>query len=146
MKNIFLQAICFSLCILFFYAASMKALEFGQFMTDIAKSPLLANIPPALTGASTILAEVAAAMMLALPATRKAGLYLSAFLMLSFTAYMSILYFFYENIPCSCGGILGTMGYPAHIVFNTAFTLLAITGILLHHFSLSYPSTKTTVR
>lgn len=143
-KHFILQTICFLLCILFFYAASMKAMEFSQFTADIAKSPLLANIPPVITGVLTIVTEVVAAILVALPGTRKAGLYLSAFLMLSFSLYMSVLYFFYTNIPCSCGGILGQMGYPTHIVFNIAFTLLAFTGILLQHFSLSYPSTKTT--
>lgn len=144
MRNTILQAICFLLCTLFFYAAAAKALDFGQFVADIAKSPLLANIPPAHTGSLTIGVEIAAALLVALPRTRKAGLFLSTFLMLCFSLYMGILYFFYTNIPCSCGGILGQMGYPAHIVFNIAFTLLAFTGLLLQHFSLSYPSTKTT--
>lgn len=143
-KEYIITTISYALCILFIYAATMKAIDFRQFMTDITKSPLLANIPASVTGIGILALEFAAALLLAFPKARMYGLYLSAFLMLLFSVYMSVLYFFYVNIPCSCGGILGQMGYPAHIVFNIAFTLLAFTGILLQHFSLSYPSTKTT--
>lgn len=143
-KEHIITAISYALCILFIYAASMKMMDFGQFTADIAKSPLLANVPAGVTSAGILALELGAAVLLAFPGTRLNGLYLSAFLMLLFSVYMSALFFFYTNIPCSCGGILGQMGYPAHIVFNIAFTLLAFTGLLLQHFSLSYPSTKTT--
>lgn len=143
-KEYIITPIAYALCILFIYAASMKAMDFGQFTTDITKSPLLANVPAPITGIGVLALEFLAALLLAFPAMRLYGLYLSAFLMLLFSVYMAVLYFFYMNIPCSCGGILGQMGYPAHILFNIAFTLLAFTGILLQHFSLSYPSTKTT--
>lgn len=136
--------ISYALCILFIYAASMKVMDFGQFTADIAKSPLLANMPARATGVGILVLEFGAALLLAFQGMRLYGLYISAFLMLLFSVYMAALYFFYTNIPCSCGGILGQMGYPAHIAFNIAFTLLAFTGLLLQHFSLSYPSTKTT--
>ncbi len=133
-KDLLLQFIAYLLCTLFFYAASMKAMDFGQFRVDISQSPLLANVPHLLTALFVIVTELTAAFMLAFPATRLYGFFLSSFLMLLFTVYMSVLYLFYVNIPCSCGGILGQMGYPAHIVFNACFTVLAITGTLLQQY------------
>ncbi len=126
-----LQGICYALSILFLYAAIMKATDYGKFLLDISKSPLLANFSNKLIAPSVLTVECITALLLQFTATRKSGLCLSAFLMLLFSVYMFTLYFFYTNIPCSCGGILGRMSYPVHIVFNVLCTLIAFAGVLL---------------
>ncbi|MDQ2656909.1 MAG: hypothetical protein M3Y60_05770, partial [Bacteroidota bacterium] len=35
------------------------------------------------------------------------------------------------ELPCSCGGVLNSLGWKAHLVFNIVFTLLSIVGIML---------------
>jgi hypothetical protein len=119
-KALFLTILSYSLSILFIYAATLKTMDYSAFVADIAKSPLLTKI-----------SNTNPAILLPFRATMKMGLYLSSFLMLTFTLYLSTLYFFFTKIPCSCGGILGMMPYPVHIVFNLLFTILSFTGVFL---------------
>ncbi|WPV64864.1 MauE/DoxX family redox-associated membrane protein [Chitinophaga sp. LS1] len=118
--------------LLFMYAAVVKAMDYGLFLADMSKSPLLVKYDKQLLGPGVLGIEFLIVALLSFAATRKSGLFLSFFAMLLFTLYLSTLYFFYTNIPCSCGGILGKMSYPAHIAFNAGFTLLAATGVLLY--------------
>ncbi|OMP75624.1 MauE/DoxX family redox-associated membrane protein [[Flexibacter] sp. ATCC 35208] len=118
--------------LLFMYAAVVKAMDYGLFLADMSKSPLLVKYDKQLLGPGVLGIEFLIVALLSFAATRKSGLFLSFFTMLLFTLYLSTLYFFYTNIPCSCGGILGKMSYPAHIAFNAGFTLLAATGVLLY--------------
>lgn len=120
------------LSLLFMYAAVVKAMDYGLFLSDMSKSPLLVKYDKTLLGPGVLGVEFLIVALLSFGATRKSGLFLSFFVMLLFTLYLSTLYFFYTNIPCSCGGILGKMSYPAHIAFNGVFTLLAATGVLLY--------------
>jgi hypothetical protein len=114
------------------YAAVVKAMDYGLFISDMSKSPLLVKYDKEWLGPGVLGGEFLIVALLSFGATRKSGLFLSFFVMLLFTLYLSTLYFFYTNIPCSCGGILGKMSYPMHIVFNAVFTLLAATGVLLY--------------
>lgn len=132
MKRSFIPVIIsFLISVLFIYAALMKVMDYPQFIVDLRKSPLLANYNMSLMAPFVLGIELLAAILLNIDFTRVLGLYLSFFIMLSFTLYMGILYFFYTNIPCACGGILGKMSYPVHIGFNTLFTGIALCGVLL---------------
>lgn len=121
----------YALSILFIYAAMVKAIDYRVFVADIAKSPLLTRLNNTILAPLVLGVELVTAVLLPFKATMKAGFYLSSFLMLIFTLYLTTLYFFYTNIPCSCGGILGMMPYPVHIVFNLLFTILSFTGVFL---------------
>lgn len=64
--------------------------------------------------------------------TRKIGLLAGGVLMLSFTIYITVmLLLFGDKLPCSCGGFVKELTWPAHIVFNLAFVGLAIWALLL---------------
>ncbi len=129
----FIQSVKFLLCCLFLYAAIIKGMEFGHFISEMKKSPLLEPFNTTVLGAIILCAEITAGLLLSFVKTEKAGLYLSFFLMALFSGYLSLLYFGYPNAPCSCGGILGTMPYPVHIIFN--FLLLILCGLAI----LTYP-------
>lgn len=131
--KITLDIISALLSILFIYAAMNKAMDYPKFLLDISKSPLLANFSNQLIAPVILGIEFLTAILLLIPPLRKLGLYAASTLMLIFTLYMGTLYFFYDNIPCSCGGILGMMSYPVHIVFNAIFTLISFAGILILH-------------
>lgn len=120
-----------ALSITFFYGAFVKGSEFSKFTAQMKQSPLLEPFDTTLVGIGVILVEIIAAVLLSLPKTLRAGFYLSFFVMLLFSAYLSVLYFGYPNKPCACGGILAALSYPAHIVFNAVLTLLALAGIIL---------------
>jgi len=130
-RNTIITILSYSLSILFVYAASAKAMVYTDFMADIAKSPLLVNYNNAILAPGILGLEFLAVILLQFKATLKLGFYLSSFLMLMFTLYLGTLYFFYTNIPCSCGGILGRMPYPVHIIFNLLFTIFSFYGTFL---------------
>jgi methylamine utilization protein MauE len=130
-RNTIITVLSYLLSILFVYAATAKTMDYSVFVTDIAKSPLLVNFNNTILAPLVLGMEFLTAGLLLFKATIKAGFYLSSFLMLTFTLYLGTLYFFYTNIPCSCGGILGKMPYPVHISFNLLFTILSFTGTIL---------------
>lgn len=77
--------------------------------------------------------ELIAATLLAFKKTRYSGLLFSLALMLTFTAYISlILLGYYDKVPCSCGGVLEILGWKSHLVLNLFFTALAIGLIYIH--------------
>jgi hypothetical protein len=133
MKTNYIQTtVVVLLCTLFIYAGIFKAMDYQLFLSDLSKSPLLVKYDKTLLAPAVLGIEFLIVVLLSFTLTRKAGLFLSFFVMLLFTLYLSTLYFFYTNIPCSCGGILGKMPYPTHIIFNAVFTLMAATAILVN--------------
>jgi lipopolysaccharide export LptBFGC system permease protein LptF len=131
MRSNILKVIVILTCMLFMYAGIFKAMDYQLFLADMGKSPLLVKYNKNILGPLVLGTEFLIVFLLSFSATRKTGLFLSFFVMLLFTFYLSALFFFFTNIPCSCGGILGKMSYPTHIVFNTFFTLIAALGVFL---------------
>ncbi|SDH36486.1 MauE/DoxX family redox-associated membrane protein [Chitinophaga filiformis] len=131
MKRHVITVIVILISMLFTYAAIFKAMDYPLFLSDMSKSPLLVKYDKNLLAPVVLGTEFLIIILLNFPFTRKAGFFLSFFVMAIFSLYLSTLYFFFTNIPCSCGGILGKMPYPVHIVFNICFTLLSGTGVLL---------------
>jgi len=132
MKNKFnwLDLILVLFAVLFVYAASSKLLTYDEFKVQISKSPLIMNqgwwiswfIP---------MAEMIIAAMLFVPRLQLFGLYGAFLLMFVFTLYIAFMLLFIPSLPCSCGGILNKLGWTEHLYFNTAFTVLAVVGIVL---------------
>jgi hypothetical protein len=131
MKKYIITVIVILISMLFTYAAIFKAMDYPLFLSDMSKSPLLVKYDMNLLAPVVIGTELLIVVLLNFPATRKAGFFLSFFVMWIFSLYLSTLYFFFTNIPCSCGGILGKMPYPVHIVFNICFTVLSGAGVLV---------------
>ena len=131
MKKIsFLDVILVLFAVLFVYAAVSKLLTYDEFKVQISKSPLIMNqgwwISWAVPGI-----EIAISAMLFNPRLRLTALYGAFLLMFIFTIYIGFMLAFVPDLPCSCGGILSRMGWTEHLIFNIAFTLLAIVGIVL---------------
>lgn len=130
-KASIVDLICFLLILLFIYASVSKLLDYEKFLVQLQKSPLLtafANWVVILIPAIEILLSV----FLSTSKLCLIGLYGSFSLMVVFTAYIIAITHFAEYIPCSCGGVLQNMTWNQHLVFNIAFILLALLGILLH--------------
>jgi hypothetical protein len=122
------EIISFLFMILFMYAATSKLLEYSDFVTQISSSPLIATYANILAWAVPTI-EFITALILFIPSLRMLGLYLSFTIMLSFTLYIFIILNFSPKVPCSCGGILSSMEWKEHFIFNIAFTILAILGL-----------------
>jgi uncharacterized membrane protein YphA (DoxX/SURF4 family) len=116
--------------LLFVYASVSKVINFQEFRVQLGKSPLLT----AYAGAFAVfvpLLEIAVSLLLAVPLSRRVGLYASFCLMVMFTTYIIMILHFSEYIPCSCGGILQNMTWGQHLVFNIFFIIPAVIAILL---------------
>lgn len=131
MKKHIITVIVILISMLFTYAAIFKAMDYPLFLSDMSKSPLLVKYDKNLLAPVVLGTEFLIVILLAFPGTRKTGFFLSFFVMAMFSLYLSTLYFFFTNIPCSCGGILGKMPYPVHIVFNICFMVISGAGVLL---------------
>jgi uncharacterized membrane protein YphA (DoxX/SURF4 family) len=116
------------LAALFIYAGINKAIDFTIFANQMAESPLIPKIliPYITYGLPTI--EIILSLLLLFGVYDEITFPISFIIMLFFSGYLLLLYNGYTHIPCACGGILGTLGYPAHIVFNLSFTLIAFLG------------------
>lgn len=132
-----------ALIILFCYTAVAKLMDLAEFERQLenqvlpvqAKGLLLWLIP---------LSELLLCFLLAMPGTRAAGFYGSALLMTLFTGYTGLVVTgYFERTPCSCGGVLRSMNFEAHLVFNLFFLALSLWGITMFHFKNKAAVTKS---
>ena len=130
MKMIFLfDIICSLLIFLFVYTAVSKLTDLISFREMLQRSPVLGSYSVAASWLIPV-SELLIAVALCLPGCRRAGLYASFVLLVAFTFYLLyILTFKNHNLPCSCGGVISSMSWKQHVVFNMFFIVLSFTGI-----------------
>jgi hypothetical protein len=136
--------ISFPFIFLWMYAAASKIIEYDEFVSQIGQSPLVTDYREVLAWAVPAL-EICIALMLMTDTFRVAGLYASFSLMLLFTGYVAIIMTAYDDIPCSCGGILSEMGWKQHLIFNAGATVLALVGVLVAARGLHEKRTKDVI-
>ncbi|TDE18054.1 MauE/DoxX family redox-associated membrane protein [Dyadobacter psychrotolerans] len=119
------------LVFLFFYTAVAKLSNLERFEAELLNQTIPKWSVPMLLWLLPVSELLAVALLVRAP-TRLAGFYGSAALMLVFTLYMGlVLLDIFDREPCSCGGVLKSMGFEVHFIFNLLFLLLSITGIHL---------------
>ena len=118
---------------LFVYTAVSKLLDLDSFRENLYNQPfplwvggLLAWLIPS--------AELLTVVLLVTPPLRIWG-FLAAFsLMLAFTIYVALVYGnAFGRVPCSCGGVIESMSWGAHLLFNVVFTIISFAGLTLEH-------------
>lgn len=133
-----------ALILLFCYTAIAKLMDVAGFERQLqhqnlpqwSKAPLVWLIPGA---------ELLLSVLLILPVTRRPGFYGSAILMTFFTVYIGLVVAgFFKYTPCSCGGVLRSMGFEVHLVFNLFFLTLSLLGIYMFHAKNKPAVTKST--
>jgi hypothetical protein len=97
---------------------------------QIAKSPLITGHESWIAW-SVPTVEIVVAFLLFVPRVQLFALYGAFSIMFIFSIYIAFMLLFTPDLPCSCGGILNSMGWSEHLIFNIAFTLLAVLGIVL---------------
>ncbi|MBV8255992.1 MAG: hypothetical protein JO154_25580 [Chitinophaga sp.] len=122
-KEVIIEIISFLVAAMFLYTGIMKLREYDVFKWVISSSPLLHSVAPVVARVVPIL-EVVVALMLVIPATRVKGLYIAFAMMVAFTIYIAVLLTMASKLPCSCGGVLESMSWSQHLVFNILVTLL----------------------
>lgn len=129
MKKRIPDIICGLLIFLFVYAAVSKLSNYDQFKGQIEAGPLKRFssfikwfIP---------IVELLISLMLTVASTKKVGLYGALALLLIFTGYITVIVLSGKNLPCSCGGVIQSLSWQQHLVFNLFFIGLAFTGLLM---------------
>lgn len=135
-KKVIIESISMLFILLFVYASISKLLEFKDFQTQLGQSPLLGAFAIPISY-SVIGIELITSLFLAIEKTRKWALYLAFMLMIMFTTYIVIILNFTTFTPCSCGGVLESLGWTEHLIFNIVFIILAIIAIHLIQVKLS---------
>ena len=128
-KGWFVNGVCGFFILLWVYAATAKLLEFEDFSVQLGQSPLLSAYAGVLVWLVP-LSEYVLSGFLLFPKTKKVGLYGSLCLMTAFTTYIIIILNYADFVPCSCGGILESLGWIEHLIFNGVCMLLAATALI----------------
>lgn len=137
-RKLAVDIVIFLYILVFVYTALSKLLDHQEFSLQLAQSPMLTDFSRQLAWAVPAM-ELGVAAFLMFSKTRLAGLFASFSLMTMFTAYIVLASRFSDHVPCSCGGVIQTMNWSQHLVFNGAFLCFAVAAIVL------YPKTKDTV-
>lgn len=127
-QRVYIEIICFLFIVLFFYAAITKLINYEAFVGQLGKSPLLARYAYWIAWVIPTV-EIIITILLALPRWRRFGLYASFGLMTLFSVYIIAILSYSTELPCSCGGVLNTLDWQEHLVFNVLFVLLSVFGI-----------------
>lgn len=109
---------------MFVYASVSKILDFENFQVQLAQSPLLSAYAGSISYA-VIISELLISSLLGIPKFRIYGLYSSFAMMFAFTFYIYIILNYSSFIPCSCGGILESLSWNEHLIFNVVCIVFA---------------------
>ncbi len=126
------QVIVSMLTLLWMYAAISKLGNLQTTILQMQKQPLPSWSTKVLAVGIPIV-ELGIAILLNIHKTRIMGLAASTVLISAFILYIVyVLSLNQKDIPCSCGGIIGQLGWRAHLVFNLFWLAICIVGILYY--------------
>ena len=132
-KPLIIEMICGSLVLLFVYTAFSKLADFDDFKRQLS----MQVFPPVTVEILLYLIpgiELLAVILMIVKSSRMLGLILSALLMVLFTGYTAlVLSGYYDHIPCSCGGVLNSLEWRAHLWFNAFFLVLSSVGLMFQY-------------
>jgi len=126
-KTIVTELIAGVFILLFLYTALSKVFELNDFQYVLRRSPLIGewNI---VVSWFVILSELIICMLLLTKTLKLWGLFFSWLLMGVFSSYILYLMVGGYDLPCRCGGVIKDLSWGQHLVFNSAFVLLGVTG------------------
>lgn len=125
-----LNIISFLLALTFSYAAVSKAIDLPKFQVQLGQSTMLGFIAEPLSILVPVV-EIALTVLIFIPRTRVVGFYSLLAMMTMFTTYIVIIMNYSYHIPCSCGGILNSLGWKHHLVFNLVLCTLIVLAIVI---------------
>lgn len=116
--------------LLFAYTALNKVDDMNRMELTIAKSPVIGDKAKVVAW-SVVVIEIAVTALLFIPRLRYHGIVASLILMIVFSFYVGSILAFAGRLPCACGGVISSMSWSQHLVFNLVFTLIAAVGVWL---------------
>lgn len=117
------------LTILFVYTAVSKLVHLDLFQWRLERMPYISRYASLISWGVPFL-ELVIAGLLWFPKYQTMAFYASFILLGLFTTYIIIVLKYSDSIPCSCGGVISTLGWKDHILLNITFMVLALLGIL----------------
>jgi uncharacterized membrane protein YphA (DoxX/SURF4 family) len=130
-KEAICDGISYLFIALFLYTAVSKLMTFESFKEVLSVSPLIGNYSRYIAWMIPII-EVLISIILLVPLTKRIGLRLSLMLMIVFTGYLIYMIYSGSQLPCNCGGVISTMSWREHIIFNFGFIILAGIALLMY--------------
>jgi hypothetical protein len=127
-KNSIAAALYVGLVFLFTYTASSKLAGFATFYAQLKHYPVLQYLPR-FWAMAIPLAELLVAGLLLFNTTRLYGLLCALLLLVLFTCYLAVMVSTQTNLPCSCGGVISTLSWQQHIIFNLGCIVLCIISL-----------------
>ncbi len=117
------------LILLFAYAAISKLIAYPKFIIQLGLSPLLPSYITSIAW-SIPLIELALVVVLISQVYFRFALIASAGLLFVFTLYIIGILTIADHIPCSCGGVLDSLSWTGHLLFNIGFLTLTLIAIV----------------
>lgn len=121
------STISFIISLLFVFIYSYTGIDklgnIDKFSRGISKIPYVGGMHVWI-GWGVPLLELLISALLIIPGSNQLGLKLATSLMAVFTAYLALMLAFAEKRMCHCGGVIESMGWVEHFLFNIVFTLL----------------------
>lgn len=126
------EGISYFFIILFTFAAISKLLDYETFQLQLGQSPFISTFVGLLAwGVPTI--EITISLLFFSSRLRLLAFYASTTIMVIYTTYIILVLNFADAIPCSCGGVIASLSWNEHLIFNIGWLLLAILGITLSY-------------
>ncbi|WP_316795317.1 MauE/DoxX family redox-associated membrane protein [Pedobacter agri] len=123
--QILISLVCLSL---FVYTAREKLLDHERFLAGLSRVSFIGNWALPLSWLVPAV-ELLTALLLLLPKTNQIGLWSFIGVMGLFSVYILVALIWLEKLPCHCGGIIESLSWREHLLFNLG--LMALAGLAL---------------
>lgn len=117
------------LIVMWTYAAFSKLFNYEKTRFDWLGHELIKNYTGLLAWLIPVI-ELVIVVLLLFPRTVLKGFYASIVLLIIFSSYIIYMFLYYPHTPCSCGGIISSLTWQQHVIFNLSFLVVAILGII----------------
>jgi len=133
----------FLLVFLLAYTGVSKWLGYEKFKGVLSQSPWINTWAPAIAFLLPVI-ELVIAVLLVIPATAYLGLLASLAILFVFTCYLILMILFAPHMPCACGGVIESLGWRSHILFNLFFLGMSFAAVYYydHHKGVSQKPAK----
>lgn len=110
---------------LFTYTGYSKLNDIESFTKGIRKVPFFGNYPEAIGWGIPILELILAiGMILPFRKAQRISFKVSIILMGVFTLYLLLMITLVKEKLCHCGGVIGSLGWTEHLIFNSILLLM----------------------
>ncbi|WP_411973699.1 MauE/DoxX family redox-associated membrane protein [Sphingobacterium sp. Lzh-3] len=125
------DVIIYGYAFLYMYTGWAKFMNMATFIRGNSKIPYLGAYAK-LIGYGIPTLEIVLAILLIVPVYRikRSALWASNLLMGVFTLYLSLMVRFADKKLCHCGGVIESMGWKTHIVFNLIWLIAGIFALI----------------